>query len=48
MFRSDEGCHHGVADRLHDGAFLRRNDFQQCMEMRANQIERDEIADPLI
>src|SRR5882762_7584033 len=48
MFRPDEGCHHGVADRLHDGAFLRRNDFQQCMEMRANQIERDEIADPLI
>src|SRR5450631_699380 len=48
MFRLHECRHHGIANRLYDGALLGRDDFQQGMEMRADQIERDEIADPLV
>ena len=28
VFRLDEGRHHGIADRLHHGAFLGCDDFQ--------------------
>ena len=48
MFRPDEGRHHGVADRLHDRALFRGDDFEQRMKMRPHQIEGGEIADPLI
>ena len=48
MFGLDERRHHGIADRFDDGALFRRDDFQQRVEMRAHQIERGEIADPLV
>ena len=48
MLRLDERRHHGIADGLHDSAFFRRDDFQQRMEMRADQIERGEVADAFV
>ena len=48
MFGPDEGRHHGIADGLDHRAFLRGDDLQQRMEMRAHQIECGEIADPLV
>src|SRR5882724_13555114 len=48
MLGPDEGRHHGIADRLYDGAFLRGDDFQQGVEMRTHQIECGEISDPLV
>ena len=48
MVGLDEGRHHGVADGFDHRAFFRRDDFQQRLKMRAHQIKRSEIADPLI
>src|SRR5476651_2031358 len=48
MFGPHEGCHHGVADRLYDRAFLRRDNLEQCVKMRAHQVEGGEIADTFI
>src|SRR5260370_35709504 len=48
MFVPDEGRHHGIADGLDHGAFLRGYDLQQRIKMRAHQVERGEISDPLV
>jgi hypothetical protein len=48
VFRPDERRHHGVADGFDHRTPFGRDDFQQRTEMRADQIEGGEIADPLI
>ena len=44
----DESRHHRIADGLHHRTGLRRNDLEQRPEMRADEIESGQIADPLI
>src|SRR6516165_6661831 len=48
VFGTNERRHHRIADGLHHGTFLRRDDVEQRAEMRAHQIERGEVPDPLI
>ena len=40
--------HHGIADRLHHGARFRRHDLMQETKVRAHQVIRHKVADPLI
>src|SRR6516165_5036118 len=48
VFGTNERRYHRIADGLHHGTFLRRDDVEQRAEMRAHQIERGEVPDPLI
>jgi hypothetical protein len=43
-----EGCHHRIADRLHDSARLGGNNLIEDLEMGSDQVKGDQIADPLI
>ena len=46
--RRRERRHHGVADRLDDGAGLGGDDLVQHPEMAAHEIVGDKVADPLV
>src|SRR5215470_1301199 len=43
-----EGSHHGIANRLHDGTPFGGDDLLKQPEMLVDEIERHEVADPLI
>ena len=43
-----EGRHDRIADRLHHRAGLRGDDLVQHLEMRAHEVEGDEVADPFV
>src|SRR5262249_1207518 len=43
-----ESRHHGIANGLHDGASFGGDDLLQQPEMLVDEIEGDEVADPVI
>ena len=44
----DEASHHSVANRLHEGTRVARDAFPQIAEVQPHEVERLQVADPLV